>query len=178
MIVRVLSVLLGFALAACAVQSSSAQSPLTEHTLRLDESEDIDRAPQDLSALSWMVGHWRGEGLGGVCDESWTPAMAGTMLGTFQLTTDNKVAFTEFFMMSEEDDSIVLRLKHFNPDFTGWETKDKYVTFRLIRIDGQTAWFDGLTYALQENGDLQVHVAMKQQDGSMGEGAFVLRKEG
>ena len=123
--VRTFSASLFCALTLTALQHSSAQSPLTEHTLRLDESADVERQAADLSQLTWLVGHWRGEGLGGTVDEMWGPAAAGTMLGTFRLTKDNQVGFTEFFMLSEDDETLVLRLKHFNPDFTGWEAQNE-----------------------------------------------------
>ena len=40
---------------------------------------------------------------------------------------------------------MVLRLKHFNADLTGWEEKDDMVTFRLLGLEPCAAYFHGLT---------------------------------
>lgn len=123
-----------------------------------------------------MEGYWKGEGLGGMCDEMWTPAASGSMLGTFRLMKDDKLQFSEFFMLVEEDGSLVLKLKHFDPQLNGWEAKDKFVRFPLIKVEGQTAFFSGLTYQLDEDDVLRVFVAIKQKDGSQKEGKFTYRK--
>ena len=147
-----------------------AQQSLTDHTIRADD--DSQRSPAVIADIAWLAGRWVGEGLGGTSEEMWTAPMAGHMLGTFRLMKNEALDFSEFFMMVEENDSIVLKLKHFGPDLNGWEAKDKFVTFRLIKIEGQTAWFDGLTYALDDDGTLHAYVAIKQKDGPMREGEF------
>jgi hypothetical protein len=56
-------------------------------------------------------------------------------------------------------------LKHFNRDLSPWEDKDRWLEFRLVKIDGQTAYFNGLTY--HRDGDaLIVKLAMRTRDGS------------
>ena len=35
--------------------------------------------------FAWLAGHWRGEGLGGVCEEVWSQPLAGTMMGSCRL---------------------------------------------------------------------------------------------
>lgn len=146
------------------------QKSLTEHTLRAEN--DTQRSPAVIADIHWLAGRWVGEGLGGTCEEMWTEPMAGHMLGTFRLMKEEALDFSEFFMMTEENDSLVLKLKHFGPDLNGWEAKDKFVTFRLIKIEGQAAWFDGLTYSLDDDGTLHAYVAIKQKDGQMREGEF------
>ena len=147
-----------------------AQKSVTAHTQQAED--DSQRAAAAIADMNWLAGRWVGEGLGGTCEEMWTAPMAGHMLGTFRLVKDDQLNFSEFFMLSEDAGSLVLRLKHFGADLHGWEAKDEYVTFRLIRIEGKTAWFDGLTYSLDENGVLHAYVAIRQKDGEVSEGVF------
>ena len=150
------------------------QTMQTENTMRLDAGSKS--APATLQDVSWLVGHWRGEGLGGQVEETWAPAFAGSMAGTFRLAKDGKLDFSEFFMMMEHEGSLVLKLKHFDREMHGWEEKDNYVTFPLVKVEGRTAWFSGLTYRLDESGTLHSIVAMKGKDDTFSEGVFKFRR--
>lgn len=107
-----------------------------------------DQAPGkgNVSDLNWMVGYWTGPGLGGECEEVWTPAVDGHMVGTFRLWQEGELVFSEFMNMIQDGESVSLKLKHFNPDLTGWEEKDKWTTFKLIEMGSQVAYFNGLTF--------------------------------
>lgn len=41
---------------------------------------------------------------------------------------------------------MVIKLKHFSRDLSPWEEKEEWTTFKLVKIEGQTAYFNGLTY--------------------------------
>jgi len=100
-----------------------------------------------LEQMDWLVGQWIGDGIGGApAMESWLPPTGNTMVGTFvQLSDRGAIQFTEHLYLMEEDGSLVLRLKHFNADLTGWEEKDDMVTFRLVDIEPCAAYFHALT---------------------------------
>jgi hypothetical protein len=153
---------------------AAAQTQLTDNTVRLDDGQGAGAAR--LSDIQWLTGYWIGEGLGGIVDEMWSPARRGSMVGTFRMWKDGELAFSEYFHLAEDSGSVRLRLKHFDSDFHGWEEKDKFVEFPLVKVDGKTAWFDGLTYRLNADGTLSVFVAMKRQDGSFREVSFLLKK--
>ena len=53
--------------------------------------------------------------------------------------------FTEHMYLVEEEGTLVLRLKHFNEDLTGWEEKNDMLTFRLVAIKECAAYFQALT---------------------------------
>jgi hypothetical protein len=97
--------------------------------------------------VDWLVGQWSGDGIGGApAMESWLPPTGNTMVGTFvQLSDGGEIQFTEHLYLMEVDGSLVLRLKHFNADLTGWEEKDGMVTFRLLDIEPCAAYFHALT---------------------------------
>ena len=121
-----------------------AQTPHTEHTLRLTAPQNQQKA--NIEAMNWLVGFWSGEGFGATCEETWNPSIANAMMGMFQMIQKDKTLIYEFVQIIEENGSLILKLKHFNADFSSWEEKGETVDFPLIKIEGQTAWFDGLTY--------------------------------
>ena len=65
----------------------------------------------------------------------WLPPKAGVLLGAFRLVkADGKPGFYELFAIEEVDDTLQFVVKHFNPDWVGWEEKDKALRIRLSRI--------------------------------------------
>jgi len=101
--------------------------------------------------LDWVVGYWSGTGLGGECDETWMPAIDGTMVGTFRFWQDGKLIFSEFMNLIQDGETFYLKLKHFNPDLSGWEEKDEWTVFPLVGVDENTIWFHGFT--MKREGD-------------------------
>lgn len=114
-------------------------------------SETLTLAPgqaspkANIGQLSWMTGHWRGEALGGMVEEHWAPPPAGSLVGSFKLSSNGKVKFYEIEIIREVADSLVLQLKHFNHDLKGWEEKEQTVDFPLVKIEDNAAYFDGFT---------------------------------
>jgi len=154
--------------------NSYSQSKLTEHTVRLD---DGNSGKGKLAQLSWLEGYWIGEGLGGTADENWSPAVNGSMTGTFRLWENEKLKFSEFFTLDEVEGTLSLKLKHYDANFYGWEAKDRFVEFKLVKIEGKTAWFDGLTYHVDDLGTLHAYVAITKKDKSVYEGEFTFRRK-
>ena len=116
--------------------------------------------------FDFLRGYWSGTGFGGQSEEVWMPPVDGRMFGIFKQSDSGKLVFTEFLEILEQDEGFVLRLKHFNPDFSGWEEKDDYVTFRLTSVTGNKAVFGGLSYELLSPNELQVRLRMRADDGS------------
>ncbi len=136
------------ALAALAALAMTA--PLSAQETRIGE-EGYESPPADLTQVDWLIGQWGGEGIGGApAMESWLPPTGPTMVGTFvQQTADEDgapvIMFTEHMYLMEEGGTLVLRLKHFGADLTGWEEKDGMLTFRLVAIEPCAAYFNALT---------------------------------
>lgn len=161
------------ALSAVLVTLGSTQTP---NTRRLSPGASGPSAA--LSDLSWLAGHWHGEGLGGKCDEVWLPASGGSMIGTFRLVKDGQLVFSEFLTIVEDSGSLVMKVKHFDPDGTGWEDKDEFVAFPLVELGDEEAYFNGLTLRRLDGDRLEIFLALKQKDGSVREEAFHLRRIG
>ncbi|MCB9869977.1 MAG: hypothetical protein H6837_08980 [Planctomycetes bacterium] len=146
--------------------SGFAQRPLTTNTLSLDSPSTTPRATMD--DVAWLVGRWRGTGFGGEVEETWGPALGGTMIGTFRLVRGGKPDFYELLVLEPAGGSLTYKVKHFHADLRGWEAKDACVSFPLVRIRKNEICFHGLT--LRREGDACVHyLAMRQKDGKQRE---------
>lgn len=144
-----------------------------EHTLQYDESVGSPEAT--LSDISWIEGHWRGEAFGGITEEIWSPPMAGSMMCSFRLIVDGEVEFYEMVTITEENGSLMLRLKHFNTDLTGWEEKEETVDFRLVRVSPDKVYFDGFTFERLSDDEIVIYVVVGNEEGEY-EQAFPYRR--
>ena len=103
-------------------------------------------AKATLADFTWLVGNWSGPGLGGTSEEMWTTPVDGSMPGMFRLVKDGKVVFYELLTLTERNGGVVLRLKHFNADLTGWEEKAQVLEFPLIKITPTEAHFTSMVF--------------------------------
>lgn len=132
----------------------------------LSLAEGAASPPAKISDIAWLSGYWQGEGLGGMCDEVWGKADGDRMHGFFSLSKAGSAVFSEAMMVVEEGGSLVVKIKHFGPDFKGWEEKDAFASFRLVRLGDQEAFFDGATYRRTGEDRLDIYVRIHQGDGS------------
>lgn len=150
------------------------QAVLTEHTLA--RTDTLARPPATLDDVAWLVGTWHGPGLGGETDEVWLPPVGGAMPGMFRLVKNGAPVFYEIWTMREVEGSLVLDLKHFDPDLTAWEERGETTRFHLVRIEGRTAYFGGLTYRLEDDDTLRIWLAMRHGGGLREEGFTLQRR--
>ena len=94
------------------------------------------------------------------------------MMGMFRLMKDDATVFYEIMSIQPDGHSIVLVLKHFNADLTGWEERDEVVRFRLVKLTPTAAWFEGLTFRRLDADNLQVQLAIGRPDGTAREEEF------
>lgn len=140
--------------------TAHAQSRNTEHTLKLDDPSEQPTASFD--DIVWMIGSWEGEAFGGTFEEDWLPPSAGSMTGVFKLIHEGHASMYEFMRIVRENDSLAVQIKHFNADFTGWEDKSEFVSFPLVKLTEDAAYFDGLTYRRLDVDRLVVHVSVRE----------------
>ena len=157
-------------------QESQTPESSTPNTIRL--KADAPRPKATLDVVSWMAGGtWRGDGLGGVTEETWSTPAAGAMMGMFRVVRRGpdgreQVAFYEFLTFVEQEGSLALKLKHFNADLTGWEEKGGFVTFRLARVTPDAIYFDGLTFRREGRDKMTIFLALRDQSGTLREETF------
>jgi hypothetical protein len=136
---------------------------MTEHTLKLDD--DAERPEADIDRVSWMSGAWKGDGLGGAVEEVWSDPSVGTMVGMFKLMREGKPTMYELELIVEEEGSLTWKVRHFGSDFTAWEEKDEFVSFPLVKLTEDGAYFNGLTVLKNGEDGLSVYLAMPTEDG-------------
>jgi Domain of unknown function (DUF6265) len=152
----------------------SAQEKLTERTFRLKAGEKSP--PAAIADMAWLAGRWVGEALGGVSEEIWSEPRAGAMMGMYRLVRDGKPIFYELLTIVEANGSLMLRLKHFNADLTGWEEKLKTIDFPLVTKGERAIHFDGMSFHPKGNDALTVYLAINQKDGSVREETFTYKR--
>ncbi len=148
--------------AAALVSTASAQTAVTEHTVRLDDPEK--RPTATLDDVSWLVGSWEGEAFGGTFEEVWNPPSLGSMVGFFKFMGDEAVAFYELLLLVEEEGSLSLKVKHFNPDFSAWEEREEYVDFRFVSADDDVIHFSGISFYRMSDNEIQAWIRMRSGD--------------
>jgi hypothetical protein len=84
----------------------------------------------------------------------------------------------EYVMITEEEDRIALRFKHFRPDYTTWED-GRPLEFTLLSVSGHEAVFHSevpdqnsprrITYRLSNEGELSAVVAGSDAKGQLEE---------
>ncbi|HKV05708.1 MAG TPA: DUF6265 family protein [Candidatus Acidoferrales bacterium] len=97
-------------------------------------------AKATLADFGWLVGRWQGSWGPRVAQQVWMPPKAGVMLGTFQLTEDDKTLVLEVMTLVEQADGIELRLRHFTPSLFPWE-KPGPIVLRFASSDSKGAVF-------------------------------------
>lgn len=134
----------------------------TEHTYAVEPDEE--RPAATIEDASWLVGSWTGTAFGQKFEEVWNPPSAGTMIGLFKLYDDDGVAFYELLELSVEDGTLSLKVKHFSADFTAWETKEEYVTFRLVKKEDDALHFGGLSFYRRSDNSLDGYIVMRNDE--------------
>ena len=162
-------------IAALMVAAAATAGAQTANTIPAPADAPGPRAT--LADIAWLTGRWVGAGLGGVSEETWSAPASGAMMGMYRLVVDGKVSFYEFMNMVEENGSLVLKLKHFNPDLTGWEEKDRFVSFRLAKLTATEAWFGGLTFRRLGDDRLQIFLAIRDRSGAVREEEFRMERQ-
>jgi hypothetical protein len=134
--------------------------------------------PARIADVAWLTGYWIGEGMGGVVEDTWMPPRNGVILGAFRLVkNDGTPGFYELFAVEEHEASLRFVVKHFHPDWRGWEEKDKYLALRLTELAPNKAIFGGIGFERTDPETLQVSVLIRRRDGTQDLQKLVFKKK-
>lgn len=124
--------------------------------------------------FSWLTGRWVGPGFGGVFEELWSePDVNGDLMGMFRYADSaGAVQFYEFWVLDETG----LKLRHFNPDFTAWESKEDYIDFTMKKAETGKLQLKGLVYELIAEDQLKISLDLRRGDTVKTE-IFVLTRQ-
>lgn len=131
----------------------------TEHTYKLAPGESRPAATLDDAGL--LVGSWTGTAFGQRFEAVWNPPSAGSMVGLFKLFGDDGVAFYELLLLSVEEGTLSLKVKHFSADFSAWEEKSDYGNFRLVRKEPDALHFGGLSFYRRGDDAIDGYIVMR-----------------
>lgn len=141
---KTIAIATAFFAAACAAQAQTAPS---------------------IDAAAWLSGRWVGEGLGGEMEEVWSAPVGGQMVGHFRLVRDGAPVFYEIMLIDVADGGVRMRVKHFNPDFVGWEEKDAWVTFEPVSASPEALVFSSLAIRREGADRIVMTLRIRHQDG-------------
>lgn len=137
----------------------------------LELAKDGTSPEATINDVKWIQGHWKGEALGGQVEEIWSPPLGDSMMGSFKLVQEGQVKFYEIITLSETENTLILRLKHFDSKLKGWEEKDETVDFKLVKLSQNCAYFDGLTFEKISEDEINVYVRFESEE-KISEGKF------
>ena len=149
-----------------AIQPAVVQQPPSQPAFTARRLADRSSPPAKIEVMAWLSGRWEGEGLGGFNEEIWSAPRDGVMMGMFRHLKQERIVFYEFLMFVEEKGSIVLKLKHFNPDFSGWEEKAAFVDFPLVSVEADAVHFDGLSFIRESADALRIYLLLRDSKTS------------
>ncbi len=129
-----------------------------------------------LTDLAWIQGHWTTKFGPNELHEIWSPPNADCMMASFCWIKNGSIWMYELLTMREDDDTIVLRFKHFSRDLHGWEEKDEALTLVLVELSESLAAFkntgDGgptwMVFRRESPTQLTVRVGSKREGGEDG----------
>ena len=142
----------------------SSLSLFSQNTIKIDSLLGAPNAT--INEVSFISGYWKGEALGGITEEIWSEPLAGSMMGSFKLVVNDSIQFYELCTISEENETLVLKIKHFSHDLEGWEEKNESEIFPLVKIDKNKVYFDGLTFEKLNENELIIYVLFNDKDAN------------
>ena len=144
--------------------------------LTVTHAQETHSTDLSIDQLAFFAGHWSGEMFDGVGETAWFAPKSGTMLGAFRLIKDGKTVFSQFMIVQETDNGVILRLEHYNNDYSTWE--DARGTgpfeFRLVSVEDQKAVFTSINehtpdyshHRITDDGQLAVKIASYDEEGN------------
>lgn len=133
----------------------------SQNTLQYNNNKNAPKAT--LQDVSWIAGHWIGEAFGGITEEIWSPPLGNSMMFSFKLVNNGKVVFYELGAITETNGTLLLQLKHFGPDFKGWEEKDDSEVFKLVKIESNRAYFNNFTFEKISDNEINLYVVISEE---------------
>jgi len=141
-----------------------------QNTLPLEDGMTSPEA--NLTTISWLTGHWKGEAFDGITEEIWSPPIGNSMMFSFRLIVDDAVNFYELGHILEVDNTLILQLKHFGGDLSGWEEKNETEDFKLVKVEENRLFFDDFTIERISDQEINMYVLVGAEDGSQNEVKF------
>lgn len=153
----------------------SASFMHAQNTMSFEEG--MTSPPATLKNIEWLSGHWKGEAFGGIAEEIWSPPTGNSMMFTFRLVSEGQVSFYEFGHILETDGTLILQLKHYDPNLIGWEEKEETIDFPLVKVADNKLYFDDFSIERISDQEITMYVVIAEDDGSENEVQFNYQRQ-
>jgi len=138
------------------------------------DAQPKDAPPKDappisakIDAVAWLKGYWAGDGYGGQVETLMGPPRAGVMLGYFRhIKPDGKAGFYELCAIEEYEGTLRFVIKHFHPNWIGWEEKDHALQAKLTKVSKNEAVFANMTIRRTGKDRMVMELAIGGKDGT------------
>lgn len=143
------------------------------------ESTRTEPAEPTIAVAALLEGAWverrtQASGTSHV-EEIWSAPAGDNVMGTFRwLAPDGSAAMYEILVITQEEQGIFLRLRHFGADLVAWEERDAPKTLRLAKAEERRLVFEAhahcgdlarVTYDRSQEDLLAIEVAFEAQGG-------------
>ena len=128
---------------------------IDNHGLRAEST-----ASESLTDLAWIAGEWVGAEGDTRIEEIWSKPDGGVMMGMFRLVQNDEPVFYEFMVIELTDGGPIMKIKHFSPDFVGWEERQESVLFEMKELKSGKAVFEA-----ERDGNLEFLTYERTGDG-------------
>jgi len=140
--------------------------------------ETVPPVPAKIGDVAWLKGYWSGEGYGGQVETLMGPPKAGVMLCHFRHTkADGKPGFYELCGIEEIEGTLRFVIKHFHPNWVGWEEKDYALQARLVKISKDEAVFGNMTIRKTGKDAITMDLTVTNRDGSTRKETLRLKRQ-
>ena len=75
-------------------------------------------------------------------NREWTPTKAGMMVGVYRVIESEKTLVVEIIALTESDEGIEYRIRHFTPGLVPWETSSGATVLNLVSMDTKRIVFE------------------------------------
>ena len=86
------------------------------------------------------------------------------MVGLFKLMHDGEVTLYEILLLTEEEGTLNMKVKHFNPNFSAWEEKQEHITFRFVKAEEDALHFSGISFYRISDDEMHAYIVMRSGD--------------
>lgn len=97
-----------------------------------------------IDAAAWLAGRWVGGGPMGQAECSWSPPVAGQMVGHFTLYNATRIIFYELLVLDVQEGGLRMSAKHFAANLRPWEPGDQWQHFEPRSSTPDELRFDGV----------------------------------
>lgn len=134
---------------------SSLQWLSAQNTIRLKPNQSSPTAT--LQDVKWISGNWKADSPFGNSEENWAAPNGNTMMFCFKLMKDNKVFFCEVGHIEQRENTIVLKIRHFDGDLKPLN-QPMQEEFKLVKLEQNRVCFEGITYERLSSNAMNVYV--------------------